>query len=324
MNSKEKVFVLGCERSGSTWLSNIFDANPNLLAYLEPFGEFAGFFSRIPPRYCHVDAQDKDISSRFLEVVDNLYYHKYCYLYKPGGRKFFSKLDHYMMRYDRSVIRVKNFRQLNMNAIPVRIKNPTGSIKIELIKELRLNLKVGLLQSSFPQATYFVTIRNPVHQVASMQKWIEKNALTELRRQLVYFLTSLLDQKRFSKYWDVLDRSREESLEFKLLVYWIINYDFLIEDLIRYNLKFEIIKKEELSEQGLSHYPLLTELMSEESYDYFNYSTTYSGAPTKAHDPLHTLRNRGNPVTESSNSILQLVTSLKRELHSVSLDLYNF
>ena len=40
--SMRPVFILGCERSGSTWLGNIFDAHADVEFWMEPFADYAG------------------------------------------------------------------------------------------------------------------------------------------------------------------------------------------------------------------------------------------------------------------------------------------
>ena len=44
------VFLLGCERSGSTWLANIFDAHPDVELWMEPFADYAELFPAVPDR----------------------------------------------------------------------------------------------------------------------------------------------------------------------------------------------------------------------------------------------------------------------------------
>ena len=42
------IFVLGCQRSGTTWLANILDSSPDILLFMEPFSIPFNIFPEFP------------------------------------------------------------------------------------------------------------------------------------------------------------------------------------------------------------------------------------------------------------------------------------
>ncbi|MFB6263109.1 MAG: hypothetical protein ABEL76_05710, partial [Bradymonadaceae bacterium] len=83
---------------------------------------------------------------------------------------------------DRARIR---YRQLNLH----RESNPevfdfrkTPEPTVWSIKEVRLNFKVALLTSLFPEAVFLVIVRNPLAQIDSMLRLFDRGELVYLER----------------------------------------------------------------------------------------------------------------------------------------------
>lgn len=308
-NHTKKLFILGCERSGSTWLTNIFDANNKAICYMEPFADYANLFRSFPPRYIHMDKADDTTILRVSKEIKSLYDIKYPYFYKPGKNRHLIKLDHYLI-YPQSSLRSKqSFRLLNLNHDQVVPKARYEEIEVEIIKELRLNFKVGFLKQMFPESKVLVSIRHPILQVNSILSWFEKGNLSELRRNLEYFFSSINTQNRFKQFEDLLAKADMKNMRTALYLYWIINYEVLIEDLVGNKIDYEIIKNEDLISNGLDVLENgFSSYLDEASYEYYRTSSTHS---IKESSPTNTNRDSKNYLIEKMSSLTKIDSSLE-------------
>jgi len=117
------------------------------------------------------------------------------------------------------------------------------------IKELRLNFKIGLLHSFFPDAQFIVVIRNPLAQIHSILTFFSQNALQQLKQSLYIFFESIYSCDRFKKFKDALESLDSTSLFDRLVAYWFINYDVLLEDLKRFDCNHILVRHEDLCEE---------------------------------------------------------------------------
>lgn len=260
-NQKNRIFILGCERSGSTWLANIFDALPDSVLYMEPFAPFAGLFPDVPDRntYANPDTESLEISVR--EGYQRLYKAKYPLFYKPNRSIYLKRVDQILVR---TYIRVTTslglpvgsvtdqYRLLNLNAskIPIRRqvkKHVKCGRPVEVTKELRLNFKVRLLASVFPDARYIVMLRDPGAQIASIERLLQRGGLDELKGSLSSFGEKVRTCDRFSNYWDAMDLTDwEHDRQAMLALWWVINYQVLLDDLQLHGLDYCVIYHEEI------------------------------------------------------------------------------
>lgn len=260
-NTAPHVFILGCERSGSTWLSNVLDAHPDIEFFMEPFADYAGLFRGLPNRNFHIDHKNNDAAK---VVSDN-----WAYLQRVKYSLFYNrKKSPYWKKIDRLVIsglqvmgfpkRVRQFQLLNMNLNNVPIQWQTKKTKIPTLtvtKELRLNFKVGLIQRVFPQAKFLIIIRHPGAQVASIMKLFQRGHLGELRESLRSLYGDLTNSDYKVKYLDYFKSlgSNPEIREL-LLLWWLINYETLIEDCKRYCVDYKVVFNEDLSTYPIEQY----------------------------------------------------------------------
>ncbi|MFY0599383.1 MAG: sulfotransferase [Cyclobacteriaceae bacterium] len=295
----KKIFILGCERSGSTWLANIFDANSAVISYLEPFADYTNLFLSFPPRYIHIDKADDRVVKRVAKGIEGLYGMKYPFLYKPGRNSHLIKIDERIL-YPRSTLHRKEiYRLLNLNQERVVPKNGIKDITVEIIKELRLNFKVGLLKQMFPEVKVLVSIRHPVLQVDSILSWFRKGNLGELRRSLEHFFTSIKTQKRFESFHLLLRSSDLDNEKTALYLYWLINYEVLLEDLEKNDVECEVIKNEDLVRNGLNALGAsFSEYIDESVLKYFENSS--SGSDTLS-SPTSTNRDSKQYLIEKMN-----------------------
>jgi hypothetical protein len=251
------IFLLGAERSGSTWLANIFDAHPAVDAYMEPLADFARIFPEVPARHISIDEVDGLGLRQPLERLRKL---KYPLLYRPGMPGLLKDLE---FRAFKTLIRLgarrsaslhlafRRYKALNLNSskIPRQYRsNKAASPKAFIVKELRLNFKARALAVDFPLARVVIAIRNPGAQITSVISLIQKGRLGELRRGLPFFLEAVRHQRKLQKYQSLLANLRgPDDLEGQLILWWIVNYDVLLHDVRLSRLPYRVIRHEEIA-----------------------------------------------------------------------------
>ena len=239
MNSDRSAnaFVLGCERSGSTWLSNVLDVNPNVELFMEPFADYAGLFPGLVGRNVYVDDQSNTMAAIVQTGYESLPSRKYSLFYAPDRSLIWKKVDHFLatthtylgklLRFS-PALRVRQFELLNLNQRKVSgifqvRKNTPPSLRVT--KELRLNFKIGLIRRVFPDAKFVIVVRHPGAQVTSILKMLRSGHLAELERSLLSLHVHLQDSRQFEKFAGhraCLDR--EQVTCKSLLFWWLINY----------------------------------------------------------------------------------------------------
>lgn len=257
------VFILGVERSGSTWLANIFDAHPETELLMEPFTPRIEAFPKMPGRLEYLKEPDPELVEHIRGRFPNLLRWKYAYGDRPEDVRWRRRLSYDLLYpigdlstraaqaagIERPLYHLR-FKNLNKN----RIENP-GLNRLEkaepprrlTVKELRLNFKVSLIEALWPEARIVVILRNPVSQVGSMLRLLKGGALHELRDTLGQVPDSLLAQDRFAPYRSALEGIESDHLVDRGLAYWFLAYGVLIEDLRASELPHQIIRHEDLS-----------------------------------------------------------------------------
>lgn len=257
------LFVLGVERSGSTWLANILDAHPKSQLYLEPFAPQVRAFSDFPDRLVYLRGLNPFLEEHLEIEVGKLADYKYSLFQRRGDSRLKRKLVYgvvyplcdaaarafHALGYGWSP-RVRRFKNLNKN----RIENPelnqfseVSEPNLTVLKEVRLNFKVGVINKLWPTARILVIVRNPLSQIASILRLLGQNSLHELRGALYVFLEHTRQCLRFQKYHDILTELDGESLVHRATAYWFLNYGTLIEDLEREGMTYQIVRHETLS-----------------------------------------------------------------------------
>jgi hypothetical protein len=258
---KKKIFILGSERCGSTWVANVMDSHANVNLLMEPFADYAGLFPGFPGRFLYVDAPSRELCSTLLEHCNKLERFKYPLFYKPGKPLFWCWLDRMALRCHRFIAGLLGMREsarfqryallnLNQSEIPaLRLTRKVNDPAYEITKEFRLNFKVSFLARLFPEAKYLILIRHPAAQLSSILSLMKRGSLMELRQHLKSFPEHVLATGRFEKYKGILKEAVDlGGLDDLLIVWWIVNNEVLIDDIKASGLQFQIIYHEQLSE----------------------------------------------------------------------------
>ena len=327
------AFILGCERSGSTWLSNVLDAHPGIEFFMEPFADYTGLFPGFPSRNLYAEHHSDAMANAVSTGYDNLAGIKYPLFYSRKRSLRWKKVDKFIIdlytligkcQHFSAPDRVKQFELLNLNSVNTPIKWQVEKNEVPALvvtKELRLNFKVGLLHRVFPQAKYIIVVRHPGAQVASIMKLFERGNLGEFRRSLLSLYAHLLAYSRFDKYsnyYKCLDG--ENATHEMLLLWWLINYETIIEDCKRYKVDYRIVYNEDLSEHPEEEYRQIFSFLeldyTQDVQAYISHSTTGPTGKSSAavFSPVNTVRDSSK---HSKECISNIDDGLKRGISSL-------
>jgi len=254
-----RVFVLGCERSGSTWLANILCAHPDVAFYMEPFYRRTGLFEALPGRNVYLGNAAAPLAEAVREGFARLDAAKHALFYRPGASAGLLRLDRAIASVYADLVRwtgvefsrkLARHAALNLNTLEVPFRPPGPKRRpprVEAVKELRLNFKVGLLDHAFPKARYLVILRHPGAQIAAILRQFEKGRLGELRESLLALPDTLRGHDRFTAYWGAEADELAADPRAALAFWWVVNYDVLLGDLAARGLPHHVVLHEDLS-----------------------------------------------------------------------------
>ncbi len=260
---------------------------------------------------------------------------KYSLIYKGIKNKYFSVIDRGFIKTYLSFCKLTRMRplmiierylllNLNTSTIPVSDKSAkTDNRNIFVTKELRLNFKLGLLNKSFENAKYLIIVRHPGAEISSIMRLFQNGNLGELRRSLYYFLDVIYNTKRFKKYHALKGIIDPNSNTIDILVlWWLINYEVLIDDCKRFNVNYKIIYHEKISKAPREE---VKELLSFCGINYTNSINNYIDKTTKSKNhkvrsAVDVVRDSANDCQEAIKNVNPLITSkLKYLLSQIDL-----
>ena len=197
--AESPVFLLGLERSGSTWLSTILDSSPHTRSYIEPFALANQLFPEFPDRTSYLASSVPHLQQIIEKGFRSLPVHKYPLFHSPKERRLgrwitaalldLQTLAGSWMGRKRSLAAIR-FRELQYHALENHLCFEKHlPAELVFIKELRLSFKIAILHDLWPDARYIIIIRNPLSQVASMLRLISEGSLIELRCALGSFVS---------------------------------------------------------------------------------------------------------------------------------------
>ena len=243
ISSKSLVFILGCQRSGTTWLANIFDASPDTLLFMEPFAPGYKIFPEFPATAIFLENSSSALDHLLrVDMYARIYQNKSLLFDKsktnPNLFYIERRLSELINRFGKFVPRnlhdrIRKFQLLNLNRIdknyPINPKKENPSLWV--IKELRLAGKIPILLESFPDAYYIIIMRHPAATIDSILRLFDIGKLGELRGNMDTYIEKIEAQSISEEYNELIDQCREGSLTHKLALYWRISYETMYRNL---------------------------------------------------------------------------------------------
>lgn len=237
------VFILGCQRSGSTWLANILDAGPETLVFMEPFSPPYGIFPEFPDSFYFLENSSSSLDHLLqVEMPYRLLRYKALMFRQSMVSTDWFRLERWLAKLINRVgrfkphgvqDRIRKFELLNLNRIetsyPLYPKN--GEPSVWAIKELRLAGKIPVLLSALPNAHFVVILRHPAATVHSILNWFERGHLGELSRDLETYLEKIEVQTVSRSYQHLIAQCRNGNLAHKVALYWRISYETMFTQL---------------------------------------------------------------------------------------------
>jgi Sulfotransferase family len=294
------TFLLGCERSGSTWLGNILDAHEEVDFIMEPFAPYASLFPGFPHRNLYMRESSTAVEDLVRQGLGRVLSKKYPLLYRPGRSVRWKVVDHYLMKASRTAhqrlrgaahLEYLQWELLNLNhsKVPVSMQaRKTSRPRHFVLKDLRLNLKIRMLVKAVPEARFVIIVRNPAAQLTSIRRLIEKGHLHELAAAL----KSLSANPYLDHY---PDRYRKwlgnGDLVDVLIAWWFLNYESLIADLRDSGVPMMLIRHEELAARpNVWSEKILVFLGLSPSQSVKEYLQRSTETPPRSGSPLDTFR----------------------------------
>lgn len=226
------IYILGIERSATTWVANILDHHPQLDVYMEPLSDFNSRFKDWPNRFSKLQNVEQR-AHQFQKEFEILKEHQRLFLTRfndsPGGWRTDLKLAQLMTRKKLAPGFVKDFLETNFHrkdrTIPFAKQQPVQTV----IKELRLNYNASLIPWIDKNPKVIVSIRDMASCVRSIMKRMDQGYLVELKSDL-------------GEYYGKIDPKT-------LCTYWIESYDELITTLQNDKIPYEIASHTDLLEK---------------------------------------------------------------------------
>lgn len=243
MMARPLVFLLGTQRSGTTWLANIFDSHPECLHYYEPFAPDYRLFPYFPHEFRHVALPATELAGRLRADLPHLVSHR-SKLFDPihfTRRQFeieaslMRNLERYgYRRYHIAMLRfAAQFNLLHLNRIgqqPIAFFEKSD-IRLTAIKEVRLYLKVPFLAEALEHARFVHVMRHPAAVVSSMEHQMKQGRLIEIKAHIGRFVSEIRAQESLAHHEPVLARVREGNRADALAAYWRVANEQLEHDL---------------------------------------------------------------------------------------------
>ncbi len=255
------LFVLGIQRSGTTWVANMFDASPDTLLFMEPFAPAYGLFPEMPDQGFFLQSAPAQTQVQLAEHLhERLYRRKYLFLASSLTDPNLFRIERALVRFVTVLARYMpshlqrrgaQFTLLNLNrferSYPLNPKSEDP--RYWIVKELRVAGQMRLLQATFARARYLAIIRSPHATVHSMLRWFSRGRLGELRQELSTFLEKLEAQNIGNDYKKLIVTAKAGSISHRAALYWRVCYETMVRELEN-NPRFRLVPYEAIADQA--------------------------------------------------------------------------
>jgi len=236
------VFLLGTQRSGTTWLANIFDSHPECLHYYEPFAPAYKLFPYFPDEFRRVAPPAQALAEWVRTDLPRLELHRSklfdpIYFTRPQFELeawLMGKLETAYRRFHLAPLRfAAQYNLLHLNRLGQRplAYFPKSEIRAVAIKDVRLYFKVPFLSEALEHARFIHVVRHPAAVVSSMEHQMSQGRLVEIKANIVRFVPEVRAQDALAHHEPVLARVRPGNRTDALAAYWRVANEQLEQDL---------------------------------------------------------------------------------------------
>lgn len=251
------IFILGIERSATTWLSNLFEAHPKTMVYVEPLSRLTGQFENWPDRFSKISDKE-NMAEYFLDEFENIRNHKTWLLTKffsvPLAWKFDLWFSNFLVRKNLAVTAARDFSEINFHRKNQLYVKKSDFIEHEIVKELRLNFNADIIKYIDGDARVLVIVRNVFANIDSIIQNMKKGNLQELKESLLRHYGEI-NLEVVYKYWRDSYNSLLNTLDKSEMAYMVVNHTDLLK-----NPKEEVKQLADFA--GLEDYSSLVEFVS--------------------------------------------------------------
>lgn len=220
------VFVLGVERSATTWISNILEAHPNTCVYMEPLSRTVSGLKSWPRRFTKISDLDS-YAKYFRQEFRNLRNRRRFLFTRYFDAGLAWKVDSTLATFvddNFNVSQASDFLELNFHRLNEDFKFPSKESSITVVKEVRLNYNVDLTKKINQDSKVIVPIRGYAPVIKSIKRHFKKGALVELKEDLM------------SRFGDIGDRT--------IFKYWVSSYNKILKSMDSKNISYKILYHE--------------------------------------------------------------------------------
>lgn len=197
------VFILGVERSATTWISNILEAHPDTTVYMEPLSSAVSGFKNWPGRFRRI--QNLDLYAQYFQHEFQRIKHRRRFLFTrlfdtSSAWRADSKLSAFIQRY-LEVRPAADFQELNFHRINDAFDFPPSDGPIDVIKEVRMNYQSEIINRINSNAKVLVPMREYGPVVDSIKRNLERGNLVDFRKSLESYNNGKITSKTIFEYW---------------------------------------------------------------------------------------------------------------------------
>src|SRR5699024_7018333 len=225
------VFILGIERSATTWVANIVDCHPQAEVFMEPLSRYTSGFKAWPDRFVRIDDSER-MATMFASEFEKLKKHKRFFFSRWFNQPWAWRVDFSLADAARKKIqvnRVEDFLELNFHRRSEVFFLPKEPTPDTVIKELRLNFNASIIRQLDKASTIIMVVRDMASNICSMQKQLDEGNLVELK-QALFNRYGTIDYESLCNYWWESYRSLLHSLDQLGMNYLIIDHTDLLTD----------------------------------------------------------------------------------------------
>lgn len=223
------LFILGIERSATTWVANLMEAHPATRVYVEPMSIYTARFKQWPDRFEEI-ADTEEKARYFKSEFHILKQHKEWLFTKcfqsPIAWQFDLWLSNLLVRKKMATEAARDFSEINFHRKAQPSVKKSDEIELEIIKELRLNFNAHIIADIDKKARVLIVVRNLFANIQSILNHISQGSLIELKSLLL------------EHYGDINEVTVYE--------YWRDSYNQLLKKLDQSGIEYLILQHTEL------------------------------------------------------------------------------